>query len=69
MKFKEIRMNELQKQVRAEKLLTSLCSLLDVIFEITPEGTEDGLGDEAFLTLLEKAQEDASKLKDLIMNG
>lgn len=62
-------MNELHKQVKAEELLTSLCSLLDVIFEITPEGTEDGLGDEVFLTLLEKAREDASKLKDLIIGS
>ena len=49
--------------------MTSLCILLDVIFEITPEGTDDGLGDEVFLILLDKAREDASKLKDLIIDA
>ncbi len=55
------------EQIEAEELVISVCSLLEVIFQISPEGEDQVFGDEIYLTLLDKARQDASKLRNLIV--
>lgn len=49
-----------------ERLAFSLCALIDALIQLFPEGIDEELDQDVFLTLLAKAKEDAVAIRTVI---
>ena len=59
-------MNQLSDLTEIERLAFSISNLIDALIHLFPEGISEEFDKSIFLTLLEKAKEDAETLKEVI---
>ena len=60
--------NEKSAYEDVDHLARSLKNLITVLIELFPEGNDETFDEDAYLTILEKAQDDAKALMMLVEN-